>query len=131
MRLVHEIHAAVCRTSPRAPAASTEDTHVEPDTAPIAADADLDRDGGDPKVRVLPRAWKGEDLRGRRFSECPENFLGQFAHLLEWRAGRNTEEGKVRWAIADAREAALARAWRRRLAERGSNEATTGGSDWL
>jgi hypothetical protein len=94
--------------------ASDDEPQLERDDLPVAADGELDRPGGDPVVRVLPRAWKGQDLRNRRMSQCPPLFLGQLGHLLDWRAARNRDEGKDRYALADARDAALARAWRRR-----------------
>jgi len=133
LRMAREIHAAVCgkgRIGGPVPA-STAEPQREPDASPIAADGELDRTGGDPVVRILPRSYSGPDVRGQRFSMLEPRLLGAIAHLLEWRAQKNRGEGKTKWALQDARDAALARGWRRRLETQVDNGANPDEEPWL
>lgn len=94
----------------------------------IASDADLDSPRGNPEVRLVPKRWSGEDMRGRRFSEAEPEFLDMLADMLEWMANRNDETGAVdkngnpksKW---DRLDAARARGWARRIrADRGEGD---------
>lgn len=49
----------------------------------------------DPKVSFCPKNWKGEDLKGRKFSECPAKFLDILAHALVYIAGKERDERKM------------------------------------
>jgi hypothetical protein len=67
-------------------------------------------------VKVLPRNWKGEDLRGRRFSECPPNFPGMLSHVLDAFADKNEEDAeRQKYARWDRENAEAARKWRAKL----------------
>jgi len=69
----------------------------------------------DPVIRIMPRAWNGEAMLGRRFSGAPPRLLGQLFHLYEWSAQHNEAAGKLRFAEADRCLAYFAAAWRARL----------------
>lgn len=113
--MVKDIHAAMLArraTPPRnggAPATSSSRQHSG--TAPK-------HDPNDPVVKVQPKGWKGEDLRGRRFSECPPNFLGMLSHMLDAFADKSEEDGdpqKLLYAKWDRENAETARRWRAKL----------------
>lgn len=98
----------------------------------VASDADLDGPRGNPEVRTLPKRWTGEDMRGRKYSDCEPEFLDMLADMLDWFANRDDESGAVdkngnpksKWGRLDATRA---RGWARRLrADRG--EAPRGGA---
>ncbi len=73
-------------------------------------------DPNDPVVKVMPRGWKGEDLRGKRFSECPPLFLGQLSHMLDGFADKNeADPERQRYARWDRENAIKAREWRTKL----------------
>lgn len=90
LRLLREIHTAV----------------VRPPAIP-----------GDPVVKLLPRSWKGEDYRGKRFSETSPSFLGQLAHVLDNFANRDDASSDARRAAWNREAAEAARRWRARLSE--------------
>lgn len=105
-RMLREVHAALCK-----PRASSQ-----PSAPPRVTVAK--HDPNDPVVKLLPKHWKGEDLRGRRYSECPPNFLGMLAHMLDAFADKNEEDGdpqKQRYAKWDRENAETARKWRAKL----------------
>lgn len=100
----------------------------------IADDRDLDSQWGDEEVRVTPRDWTGEPMKGRRMSECPPAFLDMLADTLDYFAKKNeasgavTSSGKPK-AQFDRKAAARARGWASRL-RGGWKPADMGGDDF-
>jgi hypothetical protein len=86
----------------------------------IADERDLDSQWGNEEVRVNPRDWGGESMKGRRMSECTPQFLDMLADTLDYFARKNaasnalTTSGKPK-ADFDRKAAARARGWARRL----------------
>jgi hypothetical protein len=60
----------------------------------VASDKDLDGKYGDPEVRMRVKDWSGPDMKGRKFSQCPAEFLELYADTLEWAAGKADENGE-------------------------------------
>lgn len=99
----------------------------------IASDADLDSPRGNPEVRTVPKRWTGEDMRGRKYSDCEPEFLDMLADMLDWFANKDDESGAVdkngnpksKWGRLDATRA---RGWARRIrADRGESPRASGG----
>lgn len=89
------------------------------DAGMIAPDSDLDSKYGDPQVFGDPKFWQGPTMVGKRYSECPSDYLQQLAGLLEWKAGKSEEEGKTTSsgkpvAPYQRQDAARARGWAER-----------------
>jgi hypothetical protein len=90
--------------------------------AAIATDKDLDSRYGDPEVRFDPRDWSGAPCKGRKYSQCPAEFLAMLADALDWMAGKADEKNemtandkpKAPFMRADA---ARARGWMKRIKE--------------
>lgn len=89
--------------------------------------ADLDGPHGDPIVKaVSPRDWLGDDMKGRRFSQCPAVYLDLVAsrldHFAEKAAAKNelTQEGQPREPYL-RKDAARARGWAARIRAGGGN----------
>jgi hypothetical protein len=80
----------------------------------IAPDSDLDGPHGDGQVRFVPKAWKGESFKGRRWSECSPEFLDVLAEAMDYSAA-NPRQGKERYAKHDARDATRIRGWAARI----------------
>lgn len=80
----------------------------------IASDRDLDGPHGDPEVRFDPRDWTGASMKGRRFSECPADFLDVLADVLDSFASTETDPKKAGYKRKDA---ARARGWMARIRE--------------
>ena len=85
----------------------------------VASDRDLDGQYGDPEVRYTVSRWDGEQHKGQKFSECPADFLGALASLLDWTADQAEDENKMTNAgkpVAPYRrmDAARARGWAKR-----------------
>lgn len=81
--------------------------------APPALVVDLDTPRGDPKVRAIPKAWKGSThYKGGPFSACPPELLDELASMLEYFSSEATDPKKKKW---DALDAARARGWAARL----------------
>lgn len=80
----------------------------------VASDADLDSQYGDPEVRVSKpiRGYVGESMKGRKFSECPPDYLDALASLFDWAATQESDEKTKGHKLKDA---ARARGWARRL----------------
>lgn len=93
-----------------------------PPSAPagaVADDRDLDGQWGDPTVRKDPPRWTGASYAGKRYSECPPDYLDTLAGLLDWQAGKDEEKGdeqSVKYAGYKRKDAARARGWARRNA---------------
>lgn len=85
-----------------------------PPEQPVASDEDLDGKYGNPEVRKDPSRWKGESMVGRKYSECPPEFLDVLAALCDWRAEQDEKKGDARskWARLDALRA---RGWAKRM----------------
>lgn len=87
--------------------------------AAIASDADLDGQYGNPQVKFKPRDWSGPEMKGRKFSDCPAEFLELYAQSLDWSAGQadqkqeTTSSGKP-VSYYKRMDAARARGWARR-----------------
>lgn len=88
--------------------------HLEIASGLFVAEKELDTPKGNPIVRFKPRDWRGEDFKGKRFSECSPDFLETLAGTLSWMAA-HPQAGKERYAEGNRREAAIARSWARRL----------------
>lgn len=92
----------------------------------VATVEEMDSPRGNPEVRSSPKKWDGVPCKGRRFSDCPPDFLDQLASLCDWMADRDDEAGARgetdakgykldgKWKRLDA---ALARGWAKRLRE--------------
>lgn len=83
----------------------------------FVSDDALDMPGGDKRVKFVPRDWKGENVKGRFYSECSPEFLEVLAETLTWMAD-NPQEGKEKYAAFNRKDAARARSWARRLRAR-------------
>ena len=88
-----------------------------------ATDRDLDGDYGDPIVKAKsPRDWTGEPMLGRKFSECPPEYLELVAERLDYFAERDeatnelASNGKPK-AYYSRLDAARARGWAKRIRE--------------
>lgn len=84
----------------------------------VADDAELDSKYGNPDVRKDPPRWKGASQVGKRFSDCPPEFLDEFASFCDWKAGKddekNTDDGR-KYAGYARKDAARARGWAARI----------------
>lgn len=93
-------------------------TSRSPDAA-IAPAKDLDGKYGDPEVKFVPRDWKGDNFKARKFSECPPELLDKVAEALDWVADKaeaneeTTGNGKPRAPFV-RQDAARARGWAQR-----------------
>lgn len=86
---------------------------------PVADDAELDGQYGDPTVRKMPsdKYWKGEDFTGQPLSACPPEFLDAYAKYktaCAFMSAKDPDEKKQKYAEYDRRDAARARGWARR-----------------
>ena len=85
----------------------------------VASDADLDGQYGNPEVKAKsPRDWTGESMQGRRFSECPAEYLDMVAARLDYfaetnAASENADDRKK--AGYNRKDAARARGWAARI----------------
>ena len=89
----------------------------------VASDRDLSGDYGDPIVKAKsPRDWTGEPMLGRKFSECPPEYLELVAERLDYFAERDeatnelASNGKPK-AYYSRLDAARARGWIKRIRE--------------
>jgi hypothetical protein len=86
----------------------------------VASDHDLDGQYGDPVVKAKdPRDWTGEPMNGRKFSECPPEYLEMVAERKDYFVSQNpqaTDEDKKK-AKYDRLDAARARGWAKRIRE--------------
>jgi hypothetical protein len=110
-RLMAAVRAAIAPFVEKPGAPVTVGQAVEAVTTPKAA-----HDPSDPVVKLLPKNWKGEDYRGRRYSETTPNFLGMLSHMLDSFATKNdADPERQRYARWDRENAEAARKWRARL----------------
>lgn len=83
----------------------------------VATDAELDGPHGDPEVRAKnPRDFVGPSMVGRRFSECPPEYLDLVADRFDYFATRqeDNEDGRKK-AHYNKLDAARARGWALRI----------------
>jgi hypothetical protein len=84
----------------------------------VASDAELDGQYGDPEVKAKdPRDWTGPPMHGRRFSECPAEYLEMLAERYDYFVSQNaqaTDEEKKK-ANYNRKDAARARGWAERI----------------
>ncbi len=85
----------------------------------IASDRDLDSQYGNPEVKAKdPRDWSGDSMKGRRFNECPAEYLDLVASRLDYFASQlessqdADEQKKRRYNLIDA---SRARGWALRI----------------
>lgn len=71
---------------------------------------DMRKRGGLPDVKI-GKSKKHPEYEGKVASECPADFLLEYASFLEWKAGKNREEGKMDYVARDEREALMCRRW--------------------
>ena len=90
-------------------------------TKTAAGDRDLDGKYGNPQVRLTVRDWTGEPMKGRRFSECPPEFLDILAETFDWLGDKEEREGTTYNGKPTAQykrqDAARARGWAKRIRE--------------
>jgi hypothetical protein len=75
-------------------------------------------DPADPTVKIMPKSWKGEEQRGKPYSQCPPAFLCQLAKMLDAFADKNeqdTDPQRQRYAKWDRENAQRAREWAAKL----------------
>lgn len=82
--------------------------------ATVASDSDLDSEHGDPAVKFDPKRWTGASHKGSSFSACAPDFLDAYAEALQW-SSEHPKEGREKYAQYDARDAARARGWAKRI----------------
>lgn len=84
----------------------------------LASDRDLDGPYGDPEIKAKdPRDWTGAPMLGRKFSQCPAEYLELLAERFDHFVGKNAagtedEQKKARYQKLDA---ARARGWAARI----------------
>jgi hypothetical protein len=89
--------------------------------APIAPDSDLDSQYGNPVIKTKdPRDWGGDSMMGRKFSECPADYLDLVASRLDYFAEKADAEGKTTGSGKpvgpyNRKDAARARGWAKRI----------------
>lgn len=86
----------------------------------VAPDSDLDGKYGDPEIKAKdPRDWTGPTMKGRRFSECPPDYLDLLAQRFDYFADQAEAEGKTYngkpVAPYNRKDAARARGWAARI----------------
>jgi hypothetical protein len=74
----------------------------------IASVDDIRGQYGDVKVRMNPKRWTGEPMKGRTASQCPPDFLEIYAEQLDYFAGKQEDSKKASY---DRRDAARCRRW--------------------
>lgn len=89
----------------------------------VAPDRDLDGQWGNPTVTQKdPRDWTGPSMKGRRFSECPAEYLDMIADRFDYFAQKADESGERLTngkpaAEYKRKDAARARGWAKRVRE--------------
>lgn len=81
--------------------------------APAMPDALLAGPYGDPEVKAKdPRDWSGDSMKGRRFSECPPEYLDLLAKRYDYFASTEEDAKKAGYNRKDGQRA---RGWAQRL----------------
>jgi len=102
---------------------------VEYRPLPIDED-DLDSKYGNPKVKFMAKNWKGQDVTGWLFSDCPPEYLDMHAKMLDYFAKKDSQDpAKAKDAIWRAKDAARARGWAERARRTQTKNAAAVG-DW-
>jgi hypothetical protein len=75
--------------------------------------ADMRIRGGlpDTKIGKAPKNWKGPSYEGKQASDCPSDFLLEYAGYQEWRADAGRAEGNLKYVASNEREALICRRW--------------------
>lgn len=75
--------------------------------------ADMRIRGGlpDAKIGKSPKNWKGPSYDGKQASDCPSDFLLEYAGFQEWRADKARSEGDMKYVASNEREALICRRW--------------------
>lgn len=85
---------------------------------------ELEDNRNDPAVAIEARGWpNADDWKGKRFSECPPDFLDHLAGALRSMSEREPKEGARDFRKQNRRQSALARTWARVLRRRAAAEA--------
>lgn len=84
----------------------------------VAGDELLSKPWADMESKRDPKFWNGESFVGRRFSECPAEYLTMLAEFHDWKAKKGKEEDPPRlnskgepWWKSDELIAKVARGW--------------------
>lgn len=92
-----------------------------PSPAAVASDRDLDGPYGDPIIKAKdPRDWTGPTMAGKKFSECPAEYLDALADRYDYfavkadEANELTASGKPKSHYSRL-DAARARGWAARI----------------
>lgn len=102
----------------------------------VASDADLNSQYGDPEIKAKdPRDWTGPSMKGRRFSECPPEYLDLLAERLDYFADQAEAEGKTTSsgkpvAPYNRKDAARARGWAARIRSGRHVQADSTADNW-
>lgn len=89
--------------------------------AAVASDRDLDGPYGDPVIKAKdPRDWTGLTMAGRKFSECPAEYLDMLADRYDYFAEKADEANEVASngkpkSYYSRLDAARARGWAARI----------------
>jgi hypothetical protein len=82
----------------------------------VALAPKVDEPQGDPVIKAKsPKDWCGDDMAGRKMSECPPAYLDMVAARADHFAQKNADAGDATKAGYDRRDAARARAWAAKL----------------
>lgn len=75
--------------------------------------ADMRIRGGLPDMKVgkPPKNWKGPSYEGKQASDCPSDFLLEYAGFQEWRADTARAEGDLKYVASNERAALICRRW--------------------
>ena len=120
-RIEGKLDALLARGSMSRPAAGGTSTRA----GAVAPDSDLDSKYGDPSIRKDPPRWTGESFAGLTYSACSPEYLDELAIFLDWKAGKNEEDGspeKLKFAGYDRKDAARARGWAARKRNDGGGD---------
>lgn len=79
----------------------------------VADDRELDSQHGDEAVKMKPRDWTGDFVKGLPMSHYPPEFLDELAKAYDWFAIKNKDDEKK--SGYDKRSARRARGWAARL----------------
>lgn len=114
LEVLKSIDASLKALVGKAPAAQAPATNGPT----VASDRDLDSQYGDPEVKAKdPRDWTGPTMRGRKFSQCPPEYLDMVAERLDYFCSTNPgatedDQKKLKYQRLDA---SRARGWAKRL----------------
>lgn len=86
---------------------------------PLATDADVDDQYGDPAVKFDPKGWRGAAHKGLKMSACAPQFLDAYARTLDVMARKDDEKKRLYKGRPASRysriDAARARRWAYRI----------------